>query len=336
MRRTGLALAALLTSAAAPPPVPPPLPEALKPYIIDGRYEPGDYGWMRGAFVDPTPADRERFRSIMAWATQCREATAMVMRPALERFGVDPDNPNASMYGRPLLCLQAFLPRIDSKRTVAEFARAVEEARPVADAFFAAIALAGDITRPRSASLAEQLPARRVVEQMLRRSNDWGYGPLKAAPTLTPDAMAIFRARVTSATMAVDHTNTEWLKQIVAKKGWPRRSQVGEIASNDAWLLAQHADNDPLFQLSVLRLMEPLVAAREVSPANYAYLYDRVTLKMTGKQRYATQVTCEAGKRVPLPLETPAAVAKLRAELGLEPVEAYIARMDASGACPAA
>jgi hypothetical protein len=35
--------------------------------------------------------------------------------------------------------------------------------------------------------------------------------------------------------------------------------------------------------------MEPLVAQGEVTKQNYAYLYDRIMLKLAGKQRYATQ-----------------------------------------------
>ena len=32
----------------------PPLPPALQPYVQDGRYEPGDYGWMRGSSKEAT------------------------------------------------------------------------------------------------------------------------------------------------------------------------------------------------------------------------------------------------------------------------------------------
>jgi beta-glucosidase len=46
--------------------------------------------------------------------------------------------------------------------------------------------------------------------------------------------------------------------------------------------LVQHADDDPVFQLKMLRLMEPLAAGGQVSPRNYALLYDRVMLQMVG------------------------------------------------------
>ncbi|TAD72001.1 MAG: hypothetical protein EAY70_13740, partial [Sphingomonadales bacterium] len=90
-----------------------------------------------------------------------------------------------------------------------------------------------------------------------------------------------------------------------------------------AWLLVQHADHDPAFQLEVLRLMEPLLAAKEVSPGNYAYLYDRITLKLTGKQRFATQFWCMDGTMQPRLLEQPDQIDELLAAMELEPLDEY-------------
>lgn len=117
--------------------------------------------------------------------------------------------------------------------------------------------------------------------------------------------------------------------------GWPKISTVGEEASRSAWLLVQHADADPPFQLRALRLMEPLVASGEVSKSDYAYLYDRVMLKIAGKQRYGTQATCRGGNRVPQPLESESSVDSRRAEVGLPPISEYLALMQNQfGNCP--
>jgi hypothetical protein len=69
--------------------------------------------------------------------------------------------------------------------------------------------------------------------------------------------------------------------------------------------------------------MEPLLATREVSAGDYAYLYDRITLKLTGKQRYATQFRCSEGKMQPRPLEQPDQVDELRAAMQLPPLAEY-------------
>lgn len=51
---------------------------------------------------------------------------------------------------------------------------------------------------------------------------------------------------------AVDEDNTAWLRSVVAKHGWPDSSLVGEAGAHDAWLLAQHADQDRVFQAECL------------------------------------------------------------------------------------
>ena len=58
-------------------------------------------------------------------------------------------------------------------------------------------------------------------------------------------------------------------------------------------------------------------------------------LKITGKQRYGTQVTCAAGMRVPQPLEDEAQLASRRASVNLQPIGDYLKFMDEhSGNCP--
>lgn len=132
-----------------------------------------------------------------------------------------------------------------------------------------------------------------------------------------------------------DHANTQWLKGVVAEHGWPLMSQVGQDASTAAWLLVQHADADPLFQLEALHLMEPLFERGEVAPQNYAYLHDRIMLKLTGRQRYGTQAWCGAqGELEAQPLEEETHVDALRAEVGLQPLAEYIGVMrERSGPC---
>jgi hypothetical protein len=121
----------------------------------------------------------------------------------------------------------------------------------------------------------------------------------------------------------IDHRNTAWLKGIVSKDGWPTISKVGKLAANNAWLLAQHADDDPVFQLRVLRLMAPLADQGEVGRQNYALLYDRVMLPLTGKQRYGTQFTCDVKGWHPLAVENEAELDNLRKEAGLDPISTY-------------
>lgn len=303
----------------------PPPPAALQPYIADGQLDPGDYGWMKGRFDDATPQEREAFRAISLWTSQCRESALADVRDRLLALGHAAPRVDSVILG-PLVCQQAmFQPQLPDYGSYAAFQRELAVARPAADAFLTAIAMASEISASRQADFARQLVTRRIADQAVRSAMLLGDQP--GAPHLTPAGTAIFRSRINAAAAAYDHANTEWLKAYVAEHGWPKVSEVGEEAAGTAWLLVQHADADPLFQLHVLDLMEPLAAQGEVSKQNYAYLYDRVMLKLSGKQRYASQMTCADGKYQPLPLEDEAAVERLRAEMGMDTLAEYTARM---------
>jgi hypothetical protein len=219
----------------------------------------------------------------------------------------------------------------------AAFPRAGATARPLADTYLLAVRTAEESNGFHRETLRGALIARPLGEQMLRKAMGWGQGEMADAPPLGATERAILIARLGGALVERDHANTEWLKEIVAKQGWPTISQVGETASQQAWLIVQHADAQPAFQLRALRLMEPLVARGEVSRRNYAYLYDRVMLKIAGRQKYATQMTCTDGRRVPLPLEDEESLVRLRREAGLEPLSDYLEQLRRiAGVCPPA
>jgi hypothetical protein len=328
MRAVVLILAGLMAIAAAPPP-----PEALQPYIRDGHFNPGDYRWMRGRFEDASDRERADTAAIRAWLDACFAADQAQSRAELRTLGIsDPKLDQGSF--REVLCAEvASAPYPLQATTVASFQQAAATATPIADAFLAAVLLAEEMGGPRADTLAARLMARPLGEQMLRTALNWDG--VEGAPQLAPDVKAVVISRISAAIAERDRANTEYLERIVAEHGWPRISEVGEAASQNAWLLVQHADANPAFQLRALRLMEPLLASGEVSRRNYVYLYDRVMLKITGRQRYGTQATCRAGALVPQPLEDENAVARFRAEAGLEPIGEYLTQLRASaGPCP--
>ncbi len=95
--------------------------------------------------------------------------------------------------------------------------------------------------------------------------------------------------------IAVDRQNTARMREIIAEHGWPTYDRVGEGPSNNAWLIIQHADRNPLFQAKCLPLLKAAVEAGQANPSNYAYLYDRVQVAQGRKQLYATQSSTNNG-----------------------------------------
>ena len=94
--------------------------------------------------------------------------------------------------------------------------------------------------------------------------------------------------------------------------------------------IVQHADNNPAFQKSVLKILGYLWRVKETNAANYAYLYDRVQASFSDigqqkPQRYGTQGKCIGpGKWRPIAIEDAENVDIRRAEVGLPSLESYI------------
>jgi len=121
-----------------------------------------------------------------------------------------------------------------------------------------------------------------------------------------------------------DQARTERLSVVVGECGWPTISMVGEDGEDAAWAIAQHSDLDPEFQQQALDLLR--AAGDDVSPGNVAYLDDRVRAGKGEPQKYGTQVACLDGEIGPANgFDDEDAVAELRAEAGLEPLEEYYA-----------
>jgi len=165
-------------------------------------------------------------------------------------------------------------------------------------------------------------------------------GPRRQAGSMKPDLRAELLRRAArdqdarrqaerdwEPVAAVDAENLPWLKQVIAETGWPGRSLVGEDGAHAAWLLAQHADRDPVFQRACLTLITEAAGRGEASPSEVAYLTDRVLLAEGQPQEYGTQLSGRDGRWQPRQLRDPGAVDKRRAAAGLGPLADYLAGM---------
>ncbi|WP_375165381.1 DUF6624 domain-containing protein, partial [Paenibacillus taichungensis] len=74
------------------------------------------------------------------------------------------------------------------------------------------------------------------------------------------------------------------MKQVFEGVGFPTRDMAGIDGVSRAFLLVQHADEDPAFQRRALELAKPSMESRGMSRRQYAMLADRVS---PGRRRAA-------------------------------------------------
>lgn len=159
-----------------------------------------------------------------------------------------------------------------------------------------------------NAALREELLRRREHDQAVRGA----VPPAERWPTFTHEQVE-----------AVDADNTEFLKRVIAKHGWPGRDLVSKHGAAAAWLLVQHADHDREFQKQCLPLLRDAVAAGQADPAELAYLTDRVRVGEGRPQVFGTQYTRGPDGAVPHPIEDPEDLDVRRERAGLGPHAEY-------------
>lgn len=121
----------------------------------------------------------------------------------------------------------------------------------------------------------------------------------------------------------VDRRNTNRMKEIVSKHGWPTKSMVGADGARAAWLLVQHGDHAVAFQRTCLGLMKAHKETGLVNGANIAYLTDRVHVNEGKPQVFGTQFHVVEGIRQPRPIREPERADERRKSMGLSTLKEY-------------
>jgi hypothetical protein len=123
----------------------------------------------------------------------------------------------------------------------------------------------------------------------------------------------------------VDRDNTARLREIIGEHGWPGHRLAGEAGAHAAWLLTQHAPPD--LQEECMLLLQDAVARGDASPADLAYLMDRVLMHRGEPQIYGTQYQVRRGVLELWTVRDPSGLNQRRTALGLEPEAANRARL---------
>ena len=127
-----------------------------------------------------------------------------------------------------------------------------------------------------------------------------------------------------------DQIDQEKLLKLMPKSGWFPLSVYGEDGPLAAWLIVQHATNNPGLMRATVRHLDELRRTREAKPTAYAIMYDRVALMFYHKgQRYGNQLECHDGQQRPQRVQDPVHLNERRKAIGFKQTEAaYMASME--------
>ncbi len=119
-----------------------------------------------------------------------------------------------------------------------------------------------------------------------------------------------------------DVANQQTLKQLIPADGWFKVSTDGDKAALSAFLIVQHASNDPQLMRDTLPKLKSALDEGEASGQWYAMMFDRVAVEFDHKpQRYGTQLRCVKGTWKLDKTEDPAKLDARRKEIGLKETE---------------
>ncbi len=124
-----------------------------------------------------------------------------------------------------------------------------------------------------------------------------------------------------------DSVNTVYITQLIDKMGYPGKSVVGDEAST-AFMVIQHADLE--VQEKYLPVLREAADAGEMRWSSLALLIDRIEMRNERPQIYGSQVRRDpdTGEHYFAEIKDPHNIDKVRAEVGLGPIQQYADNWD--------
>lgn len=318
---TGLGVFSAASAAPAPPAV-------LAPFIHDGSFDPGDYGFLRGAFPGATVQQVADWKAIKAYGKACTHDAALVQDAELKKLGIIASVLKDRGY-QDRLCLQ-ILDVISAPEGFANwetFQTALSRSLPYFQTYAAGItASVNAIHGAEENTLEEETTARIIPDQAWRGA--LGMETLDTLSGVDADTLRMLKNRTEHSFEDVDWDNSHWVRHLLETKGRSAVIKAGPRTAKMVWLMVQHADEDPAFQAKALRQLAPYVHAGKFAKPDYALLTDQVMLATTGKQHYGSQLSCQNHHYAPRSLDAggddPKTLDKRRVEMGLFSEATYL------------
>jgi hypothetical protein len=305
------------------------LPVWVEPYTVNGELSWENIAWVETRFVSTDDA-KSRWKALTDWATMRKRERAAVMRSRLEKDGVAAAALPEDCYDDDSCQLVGDIEELIARGPGAfpaftALRAAVQEAAPAVEAFRLAVQTSWHVGLQRKDGTGDRLRVAAICDQAYRIAITGMQYPERQLPRLSESGLKLFYIGLNAEMRKQDRAHTDFVKRNVVADKWPKRSDLGESGSADLWLIIQHSDQDPVFQHRMLVQLTSAVAAGEANAGQVAYLYDRVMLKLSGKQRYGTQLSCDDGHFAPRPLEKDVgATDRLRKDIGMESMTEYL------------
>lgn len=170
---------------------------------------------------------------------------------------------------------------------------------------------------------------RDYARDLLRiRMKEWAfrYHIMLAFRQLGPESPVL---SALAAVMSEHHAeNLVDLRALVAARGWPERSAVGDEAAYAAGNVINHSDL--LTRQRYLPVLEAVCERGECDWSRYAHILDRTELELGNPQVFGTQMAVDeqTGRYEPRPMVDPERVDERRTARGIEPLAAQLQRFN--------
>ncbi|MBQ7553223.1 MAG: hypothetical protein IJT46_02540 [Bacteroidaceae bacterium] len=180
-------------------------------------------------------------------------------------------------------------------------------------------------TRKRRIEANFDKPLRRRLQMIMKTDQEVRIAFMAARNQMPYDSIAVAEAE--KEMQRVDRINQEQICKILDTRGWVGCDKVGD-AVGAYWAVIQHAGLEvqkkyfPLFQEAALK--------GDIAREGLAMMEDRINLFEGKPQRYGSQIVDDdKGGKMVYQLLDAQQVDKWRSEMGMEPLEDYLKRMDA-------